>query len=97
MTLDHAIAMASQSQVVSPLPPPYDGWFQSIHIKRIPIIENCLIHPKCFYVCVYVCTVHASDYDSVIKLLPYLVMDILSDFPGVPGLFVAAAYSGTLR
>ncbi|XP_072419542.1 sodium-coupled monocarboxylate transporter 1-like [Chiloscyllium punctatum] len=35
--------------------------------------------------------VRASD-----QLLPYLVMDILRDYPGVPGLFVAAAYSGTL-
>ncbi len=31
------------------------------------------------------------------KLMPYLVLDILSEYPGVPGLFVAAAYSGTLR
>ena len=31
------------------------------------------------------------------KLLPYLVMDILAAYPGVPGFFVAAAYSGTLR
>uniref|UniRef100_A0A9J8CQD6 Solute carrier family 5 member 8 n=1 Tax=Cyprinus carpio carpio TaxID=630221 RepID=A0A9J8CQD6_CYPCA len=30
------------------------------------------------------------------KLMPYLVLDILSEYPGVPGLFVAAAYSGTL-
>lgn len=29
--------------------------------------------------------------------MPYLVMDILGDYPGIPGLFVAAAYSGTLR
>ncbi|XP_034984362.1 sodium-coupled monocarboxylate transporter 1 [Zootoca vivipara] len=30
------------------------------------------------------------------QLIPYLVLDILRDFPGVPGLFVASAYSGTL-
>ncbi|XP_043572972.1 sodium-coupled monocarboxylate transporter 1-like isoform X2 [Chiloscyllium plagiosum] len=35
--------------------------------------------------------VRASD-----QLLPYLVMDILRDYPGVPGLFVAATYGGTL-
>ena len=31
------------------------------------------------------------------QLMPYLVMDILRSYPGVPGLFVAAAYSGSLR
>lgn len=31
------------------------------------------------------------------QMLPYLVMDILAAYPGIPGLFVAAAYSGTLR
>ncbi|XP_053575790.1 sodium-coupled monocarboxylate transporter 1-like [Bombina bombina] len=30
------------------------------------------------------------------QLMPYLVLDILRDYPGVPGLFVACAYSGTL-
>ncbi|XP_066490584.1 sodium-coupled monocarboxylate transporter 1-like [Tiliqua scincoides] len=30
------------------------------------------------------------------QLMPYLVLDILQNFKGMPGLFVAAAYSGTL-
>ncbi|XP_078495998.1 sodium-coupled monocarboxylate transporter 1-like isoform X1 [Ciona intestinalis] len=30
------------------------------------------------------------------QLIPYLVMDILHSLPGIPGIFVAAAYSGTL-
>ncbi|XP_068611605.1 sodium-coupled monocarboxylate transporter 1-like [Brachionichthys hirsutus] len=30
------------------------------------------------------------------QLMPYLVMDTLADYPGVPGMFVAAAYSGSL-
>ncbi|XP_020486362.2 sodium-coupled monocarboxylate transporter 1 [Labrus bergylta] len=37
-----------------------------------------------------------GDISTPDQLLPYLVMDILADFPGIPGLFVAAAYSGTL-
>ncbi|XP_041833986.1 sodium-coupled monocarboxylate transporter 1 [Melanotaenia boesemani] len=37
-----------------------------------------------------------GDISTPDQLLPYLVMDILADYPGVPGLFVAAAYSGTL-
>ncbi|XP_078424682.1 sodium-coupled monocarboxylate transporter 1-like [Cetorhinus maximus] len=30
------------------------------------------------------------------QLLPYMVLDILGGYPGLPGLFVACAYSGTL-
>ncbi|XP_029946931.1 sodium-coupled monocarboxylate transporter 1-like [Salarias fasciatus] len=37
-----------------------------------------------------------GDVNTSDQLLPYLVMDILEDYPGIPGLFVAAAYSGTL-
>ncbi|KAJ0012511.1 hypothetical protein NQD34_016845, partial [Periophthalmus magnuspinnatus] len=35
--------------------------------------------------------ISASD-----QLMPYLVMDILGGYPGLPGLFVAAVYSGSL-
>ncbi|EMP28121.1 Sodium-coupled monocarboxylate transporter 2 [Chelonia mydas] len=31
------------------------------------------------------------------QLMPYFVMDIFSTMPGLPGLFVACAFSGTLR
>ena len=31
------------------------------------------------------------------QLLPYLVVDVFQDLPGMAGLFVAAAFSGTLR
>ncbi|NXR14498.1 SC5A8 protein, partial [Semnornis frantzii] len=38
----------------------------------------------------------AGQVSALDQLMPYLVLDILRDFPGVPGLFVASAYSGTL-
>lgn len=31
------------------------------------------------------------------QYMPYLVLDIFKTSPGVPGLFLACAYSGTLR
>ncbi|NXQ61267.1 SC5A8 protein, partial [Anthoscopus minutus] len=38
----------------------------------------------------------AKQVSALDQLMPYLVLDIMRDFPGVPGLFVASAYSGTL-
>lgn len=41
-----------------------------------------------------------SENHSVIlslQLMPYLVMDILTGYPGLPGLFFAAVCSGSLR
>ncbi|NWY68440.1 SC5A8 protein, partial [Erithacus rubecula] len=37
-----------------------------------------------------------NEVSALDQLMPYLVLDIMRDFPGVPGLFVASAYSGTL-
>lgn len=34
---------------------------------------------------------------GIFQLMPYLVLDILQNFEGMAGLFVASAYSGTLR
>ena len=31
------------------------------------------------------------------QLMPYFVLEILHDYPGLPGLYVCAAFSGTLR
>ncbi|KAL6079209.1 hypothetical protein STEG23_018363, partial [Scotinomys teguina] len=38
----------------------------------------------------------SKKVSEVDQLMPYLVLDILQNYPGVPGLFVACAYSGTL-
>ncbi|NXQ21148.1 SC5A8 protein, partial [Peucedramus taeniatus] len=38
----------------------------------------------------------ANQVSALDQLMPYLVLDIMRDFPGLPGLFVASAYSGTL-
>jgi len=36
--------------------------------------------------------VKASD-----QMAPYFVMDILHNFPGLPGMYLCSAFSGTLR
>ncbi|XP_010197185.1 sodium-coupled monocarboxylate transporter 1 [Colius striatus] len=38
----------------------------------------------------------AKQVSALDQLMPYLVLDIFEKFPGLPGLFVASAYSGTL-
>ncbi|XP_033096745.1 sodium-coupled monocarboxylate transporter 1-like [Anneissia japonica] len=43
------------------------------------------------------CDPYTAGYVSQTdQLMPYLVMDILAAFPGIPGLFVAAMFSGAL-
>ncbi|KAJ7308162.1 hypothetical protein JRQ81_008678 [Phrynocephalus forsythii] len=37
-----------------------------------------------------------TDRSSSFQYMPYLVLDIFERYPGVPGLFLACAYSGTL-
>lgn len=36
-------------------------------------------------------------YNVLLQLIPYMVMDVLGQYPGLPGLFVAAMFSGALR
>uniref|UniRef100_A0A8C5PJJ9 Sodium-coupled monocarboxylate transporter 1 n=1 Tax=Leptobrachium leishanense TaxID=445787 RepID=A0A8C5PJJ9_9ANUR len=38
----------------------------------------------------------SNEISALDQLMPYLVLLILKDFPGLPGLFVACAYCGTL-
>ncbi|KAM6960637.1 sodium-coupled monocarboxylate transporter 2 [Aplochiton taeniatus] len=38
----------------------------------------------------------AQRVSALDQLMPYFVMEILGEFPGLPGLFVACAFSGTL-
>ncbi len=35
--------------------------------------------------------------DKADQIVPFFVMDVLGDFPGLPGLFVAGIFSGALR
>lgn len=46
----------------------------------------------CFELCFNLQLAKAKD-----QLLPLLVMDILGNFPGLPGLFVAGVFSAALR
>lgn len=59
----------------------------------------CACYYKSWYYYQSIVEYATSMSPSIIcnKLMPYLVLDILSEYPGLPGLFVAAAYSGTLR
>ena len=39
----------------------------------------------------------SDKLEKVDQVVPYLVVEIFSDLPGMAGLFVSAAYSGMLR
>lgn len=38
-----------------------------------------------------------GEIEKYDQMLPYMVVDIFKDLPGMAGLFVSAAFSGTLR
>ncbi len=74
----------------------------AMHLKcnKITVHVHVIKTPDNIYMTLLVNSEYATlMFLSIIcnKLMPYLVLDILSEYPGVPGLFVAAAYSGTLR
>ena len=52
-------------------------------------VRACVRACVCACVCVCVCV--------CVQLLPLFVMDILADYDGVPGIFVACVFSGSLR
>jgi len=39
----------------------------------------------------------SGKIDKSDQLLPYLVVHVFENFPGLAGLFISAAFSGTLR
>lgn len=49
------------------------------------------------YAVYYECDVLQTTVSKGEQILPYMVMDLLSSLPGVPGLFIACVYSAALR
>ena len=41
--------------------------------------------------------VQSGKVEKPDQMMPYMVLDIFQDLPGMAGLFVAASFSGTLR
>ena len=41
--------------------------------------------------------VQSGKVEKADQMMPYMVLDIFQNLPGMAGLFVAAAYSGSLR
>ena len=41
--------------------------------------------------------VKSGKLEKTDQMMPYMVLDIFQNLPGVAGLFIAAAFSGTLR
>ncbi|XP_077449709.1 sodium-coupled monocarboxylate transporter 1 isoform X2 [Stigmatopora argus] len=61
------------------------------------ILLSSIFAGMCLYSVYKDCDPWTSGAVSALdQLMPYLAMDILGDYPGLPGLFVAAAYSGSL-
>uniref|UniRef100_A0A8C1W4R5 Solute carrier family 5 member 12 n=1 Tax=Cyprinus carpio TaxID=7962 RepID=A0A8C1W4R5_CYPCA len=64
-----------------------------LHLLGVWIILFCAVVSV---VCYYCCSNLTLVYPFLSQLMPYFVMEILSAFPGLPGLFVTCAFSGTL-
>uniref|UniRef100_A0AAX7VNJ6 Solute carrier family 5 member 8 n=1 Tax=Astatotilapia calliptera TaxID=8154 RepID=A0AAX7VNJ6_ASTCA len=69
-----------------------------INLLGLWLILLCAVFAgMCLYSIYKSCDPWTSGLLSALdQLMPYLVMDVLGDYPGLPGLFVAAAFSGSL-
>ncbi|XP_030646385.1 sodium-coupled monocarboxylate transporter 2 [Chanos chanos] len=73
-------------------------WALYLNLLGLWIILLCAVSSGLIMYAFYAtCDPWSANYVSAPdQLMPYFVMDILGSFPGLPGLFVACAFSGTL-
>ena len=62
------------------------------------IISLCCLLGLVIYARYYDCDpITAKAIDKADQIVPYFVMDVVGNLPGLPGLFVAGVFSGALR
>uniref|UniRef100_A0A4W4DX15 Solute carrier family 5 member 12 n=1 Tax=Electrophorus electricus TaxID=8005 RepID=A0A4W4DX15_ELEEL len=73
-------------------------WALYLNLLGLLVILFCAVVSGLIMYALYAnCDPWTAGYVSAPdQLMPYFVLDILGNFPGLPGLFVACAFSGTL-
>lgn len=83
---------------------PFTIWWENDYFTTKTMIVLLFYPMKSFWKCGNVCncptqiwTFPLSSLSRPMKYMPYFVLEIFESHPGFPGLFLACAYSGTLR